>query len=297
MTISVRTLLALSNPACEPEFRKLLEKRIRTRETREELERFTQRVRKISGLPLRSPELVGGSEELDPNLVAEYLDHQLSAEEERHFESIFLSSDVFLAELVGVSSILTQSLGQAVEIPDKFRMRLYEIGQETPPTLPVATSVTTSPATSTPVLMSVPTPPEKDEVHEIREKYVQKNLQESLDEWKWERRNRLKNIIVSLIFLVAGLYVWNHQDAINRFAQKFRTPEKTAGLYVSSGEITTPMQSVLESVEWDETPGGLPFYTQLEKPESVLEKTDPKPLNSPTLPPLFNEGAIRPASY
>ena len=284
MKISVRTLIALSDPACEPEFRKLLEKRIPTRENQEELEQFIHRVRKIIGLPLRAPELVDGSEELDPNIVAEYLDHQLSVEEESHFESLFLSSDVFLAELASISSILNQSLGQVVEISDEFRMRLYEIASQTP--LPKPTSSFS---------------PEKSEDQEkVCEKYAQKSLQECLEEWKWERLNHFKNIVVASIFLATALFVWSNPDMLHRFAQKFQTPESTVDLHVSSGETMIPIQSALESVEWNETPGGWPSYSQLEKPESILEKTDPKPLNShlnpPSLPPLFSDSQIRPVS-
>ena len=229
MKTSIRTLLALSDPACEPEFRKILEKRIRTSEEREEVERFIHRVQKIRGIPLRGPELVDGTEELDPNDVAEYLDHKLSAEEERRFESLFLSSDVFLAELADVSSFLGRSLGHA-EISDEIRTRLYEI------------------QVSVPVEQASP-PAEKIEAYQ---KYTPKNLQESLDNWKWERLNRLKNIIVSVVFLVAGLLVWSNQEAINQWIQKDRDQEKTANLFDVPSEAILPTPSVLESVEWSE---------------------------------------------
>jgi len=255
MKISVRTLLALSDPACEPEFRSFLrnffEKRTRTHEDREEAKRLIHRIQKITGIPLRAPERIDGSEELDPNEVAEYLDHKLSAEEESRFESLFLSSDVFLAELVDVSSFLNHSLGQVVGISDEIRTRLYDLRQKTPE----------------------PPPAEKAVVHQYS---TQKKLQEGLEEWKWERLNRLKNIIVLAIFLTAGLLVWSNQEAINQWMQKNPGPE-TADLLDSSCETVIPTQSVLESVEWNESQDNLPFSTKkLESTESVMKKTTPK---------------------
>jgi len=264
MTISVRTLLALADPACPPEFRKLLEKRIRTREEQEEVERFVHRVQKICGLPLRVPELVDGCEELDPNCVAEYLDHQLTAEAENRIESLFLSSDVFLAELAGVSSVLNHSLGQAVEIPDEFRARLYEIGQETSPPIPTMMSPvkTTQPIKTNEALLQY---------------QASKKLKESLEEWQWKRLNHIKNFVVVLVFFSVGLIVWNNRDAINQFqfGQEKQDPAETTHLSASPQEATmTPPQSVLESVGWDGTQNDLPFYTELENPDSVMEKTN-----------------------
>ena len=293
MNISVRTLLALSDPACEPGFRNLLEKRIRTGEDQEEVKRFIHRVQKIQGIPLRSPEWIDGREELDPNCVAEYLDHKLSAEEESRFESLILSSDVFLAEVAGVSSILNHSLGQAVEIPDELRTRLYEIRRQevlepVPEPIPAPASTAAGPlAPST----------EKTEPEALRHYRVEKKLKESLEEWKWERLNHIKNIVVLSVFLSVGLLVWTNRDTINQFpfVREKQEPAETFPLSASHIEAVPP-QTVLDSVEWKETEMGLPFYTKLESPESILKKTAPKPLHTPSVPAVFQTNEIRPAA-
>ena len=289
MKISVRTLLALSDPACEPEFRKLLEKRIRTGDEQEEVKRFIQRVQKILGIPLRSPELIDGREELAPNCVAEYLDHKLSAEEESRFESLILSSDVFLAELAGVCSVLNHSLGRIIEIPDELRTRLYEISQKTTDPVPASTFTTTVPSAQ---------PAEKNESEVLRHYRVEKKLKDSLEEWKWERLNHIKNIVVLTVFLSVGLLVWINRDTINQFqfVQKKEEPAETSPLSASYVESIPPPQSVLESVEWKETEIDLPFYTKLESPESILKKTTPKLLNVPSGPAVFQTNEIRPAA-
>jgi len=281
MKISARTLIALSDPACEPKFRKYLEKRIRTREDQEEAKQFFHRVHKIVGIPLRSPEVIDGSEELDPNCVAEYLDHKLSAEDEKHFESLFLSSDIFLAELADVSSILNPSLGHATEIPDEIRARLYEIGCKIP-----------EPASATkPPVPFATQPAQMAEKNKVCEEYArQKNLQESLEDWKWERLNHIKNIVVLLIFIAIGFFVWNNQDTINQRTQKKREQEKIGNTSDSLSEATIPTPSVLESVEWDDREGDLPFYTKMESPESILKKTGPKPRS------IFQTNEILPAA-
>ena len=282
MKISVRTLLALSDPACKPELREslqnFLEKQAHTAEDQEEAKRFIHRVQTVTGIPLRAPEFINGSEEIDPNDVAEYLDYKLSAEEEGRFEPLCLSSDVFLAELADVFSFLNHSPGQAVEIPDEFRKRLYEIGQ--------------SPSTPVPA----PQPAAVEEVEEkaaVREYYAQKRLHESLEEWKWKRLNRLKNIIVLAAFLTMGLFVWSNREAVNLRGQKDQDEQELLSPFL---ETAIPTLSVLESVEWNESPDSLPFYTKLESPESILEKTSPKPLNPPPRSPASPANEIRPAS-
>ena len=272
--IPIRTFLALSDPACEPEFRRFLENRLRTPQDREEAERFCQRIQNIADIKHEA-------EELDPNLIIDYLDYQLSAEDQEQFESRLLSSDAHLAELADVYSILTHSLGQPIQISSETRSRLYAVGQRKPEPQPVENAEKPGPITP------LPTP--------IRSKRVQ----ESLDEWKWERLNRIKNIVVAALFLIACVFVWTNQDAIDRFTKKFRGEDRTAGFTDSVPVEAEPTPSVLDSVLWNESQAESLLYTQLESPEAVQEKTDPKPLTTEMIPPLFlkKPTEIRPAAF
>ena len=277
--IPIRTFLALSDPACELEFRRFLENRLRTPQDREEAEFFCQRIRNIA-------DIRHGADELDPNLIIDYFDYQLSAEDQEKFESLLLSSDAHLAELADVYSILTHSLGQPVQIPSDMRSQLYAVQQRKIEPLSVESVNCVENAEKTELIHSLPT------------QNRSRRVQESLDEWKWERLNRIKNIVVAALFLVVCVLVWNNQDAINRFTQKFRGEDRTAGFTDSIPVGTEPTPSVLDSVQWNESHAESLLYMQLETPEAVQEKIDPKPLTPEMLSPPFlkKPTEIRPAA-
>ncbi len=302
MKTPLRTLLALSDPECEPEFRDLLERRLRTPELREEAELLLQRIRRIVGLPLRAPEWVDGAEEIDPNLVANYLDHHLSLEEEEKFESFVLRSDVYLVELADLYRILTHSLGQPAKVPSGCRNRLYAIPKTSAPLLSEESGSTEE---EPEIEVEPPSPPISAPHSAIPKTDLpsRKRVQESLNEWKWERWNRLKNIVVLLFFLAMGLVVWGNRDAIERFAKSSQPEEK--GFEIAPQELTEDhAPSVLDTVQWNEAQEESLLYTQLESPESVLKKTEPNPIRSgekpsASVPPPFlkKRNEVRPAAF
>lgn len=67
-----------------------------------------------------------GSEATDANLVASYLDNELSPEQVAEFERRCLTSDVHLAEVASVHQILSL-IGQKAKVPNEARHRMYRL--------------------------------------------------------------------------------------------------------------------------------------------------------------------------
>ncbi|MCL2622637.1 MAG: hypothetical protein FWD31_03130 [Planctomycetaceae bacterium] len=125
MRLSLKTILAYSDNLFDTEYRPVIEKRIGKEGMAGHL---IDRIRSV----VRSPDIPvpgrhGEKDELSANLVAAYLDSQLSDTEQSQFETICLRSDVFLAEVACTHQILTTILGQPAKLSRDCRLRLYAV--------------------------------------------------------------------------------------------------------------------------------------------------------------------------
>lgn len=146
MRLSLRTLLAFEDNIFDFEYRKELERRIPNQhDAAETLRRIRICLRQRR---LGVPGIVSGIEELDPNLVAEYFDHQLGGEETDRFESRCLDSDVYLAEVASCHQILTSVLGEPARVTRDCRIRCYDIPRR-PNIIPFPSIPTENPTKTT----------------------------------------------------------------------------------------------------------------------------------------------------
>ena len=125
MRLSLKTILAYSDQLFDTEYRLSVEKRIGEEGMAGYL---VDRIRSVVCNPgISVPGRHGDKEELSGNLVAAYLDGQLSDSEQSQFETICLRSDIYLAEVACTHQILTTILGQPAKLNRDCRLRLYAI--------------------------------------------------------------------------------------------------------------------------------------------------------------------------
>jgi len=125
MRLSLRTLLAFEDNVFDVEQHRRLEQLLPTDKNAEAtLQRMRSVVRNSS---LGVPGLVDRQEELDPNYVAEYLDHQMSGDVQEKFEAYCLSADKYLAEVASVHHILSNVLGEPARTSRECRLKCYEV--------------------------------------------------------------------------------------------------------------------------------------------------------------------------
>jgi hypothetical protein len=121
--LTLRTLLAYLDDTLEPSEIKQIGQKVAESDAAQELvARIKQVTRKRR---LTTPPLTGPGAKFDPNLIAEYLDNELSGEQVAEIEKICLESDVHLAEIAACHQILTLVLGEPALVPPTARERMY----------------------------------------------------------------------------------------------------------------------------------------------------------------------------
>jgi hypothetical protein len=124
--LTLRTLLAYLDDTLEPLEIKTIGQKVAESETAQELIariKQTTRRRRITTPPATGPN------SFDPNMVADYLDNELSAEQVAELEKICLDSDVHLAEVASCHQILTLVLGEPATVSAPAYQRMYALVQ------------------------------------------------------------------------------------------------------------------------------------------------------------------------
>jgi hypothetical protein len=124
--LTLRTLLAYLDDTLEPaEIKKIGQKVAESDAAQELIARIKQvtRRRRITTPPATGPNA------FDPNMVAEYLDNELSSDQLAELEKICLESDVHLSEVASCHQILTLVLGEPALVPPTAKERMYALVQ------------------------------------------------------------------------------------------------------------------------------------------------------------------------
>jgi hypothetical protein len=123
MRLTLRTLLAWLDDTLQPAEVKQIGSQVAGSPFAQEL---TDRIHRVTRQRRLSVPHSSGPDGVDANLVANYLDNELDAEEVAEYEKKCLSHDVILAEVASVHQILSL-LGHKVKVPTAARSRMYQL--------------------------------------------------------------------------------------------------------------------------------------------------------------------------
>ena len=126
MRLTLRTLLAYLDDVLPPDQAKELGQKLTESNYATALvDRIKEVMRRRR---LSAPDLFGKAAGIEPNVVAEYLDNELTPSEIADVEKICLDSDIHLAEVAACHQILTLVLGEPVDVRSETRARMYALG-------------------------------------------------------------------------------------------------------------------------------------------------------------------------
>jgi hypothetical protein len=129
MRLTLRTLVAWLDDTLPPSEVRQIGQQVAESPFAQEL---VERIHKVTRRRRLAIPTSTGADGTDPNLVASYLDNQLTPEQVADFEKRCLTSDVHLAEVASVHQILSL-IGQKAKVPSDSRQRMYHLvkGRET----------------------------------------------------------------------------------------------------------------------------------------------------------------------
>jgi hypothetical protein len=129
MRLTLRTLIAWLDDTLTPAEVRTIGQQVAESPFAKELVERVQRVTRQRRLTYPGDL---GSEPVDPNFVAAYLDNELSPEQVAEYEKRCLTSDVHLAEVASVHQVLSL-IGQKAKVPADAKLRMYRLvrGRET----------------------------------------------------------------------------------------------------------------------------------------------------------------------
>ncbi|MCL2744850.1 MAG: hypothetical protein FWE67_13460, partial [Planctomycetaceae bacterium] len=170
MRPSLRTLLAFEDNIFGIEQRRQLERTIPINEAAVDA---LGRIRNAMRHPyLGVPGKINGQEEIDANVVAEYLDQQMPQEYIELFEEFCFSDDKYLAEVASVHQIVSNVLGEPARISRDCRYRCYQLLPTVPPENEYKTEPVSEPVARETVIKETPqefySPPPKPQMPPIK---------------------------------------------------------------------------------------------------------------------------------